>query len=375
MAGERAHSQLTSVGPRLSLGILLLVVIAPASSAFHVGTPVVRGFSEDGGYAWAVAIRSHDEPTSYQGNELVLTVWGNGSYERSIVSIGILELGKTANGHLTERTGGIGTVFRGDDEVRVEPFGELPGSSPSQPIGQIEMGEKEESRVLAKERRFMDPGEWRYFVVWVGGSERSTFQVRGEGFTIEKVVRGEGHALGNDELVNGGGLYAQKSAGLPGGTSWRGEGHLGAGVAAISDTGANLETQAPLLGMFTEYHVWDVCPRVPISGCLAVGGKMNHVASQAQEGGFANFSMDIPASGHVWNKWNFYWLSTSDWGDASYDASTPGTYRFQVDHLTDVSGPSYREPVAGQGARLDGEQLVLSLAEVDYTELEGTTEG
>lgn len=254
--------------------------------------------------------------------------------------------------------------------MQIEPLGDQAGQTEFEEGDNATIGEKEGVIATAKERRSMEPGEWRYFVVWAGGSGSSTFQLRGEGFTVEKVVQGKSHVLGNDELVNGGGVHVQESARLPPGTSARDEGHLAAGATAVSDTGVVLENQAPLMGMFNEYHVWDACTHAPFSGCIPVGVDLNAAASGLQDGGFANITMDTPIDGHVWDESNFYFLAPGSGAGFGYGGGAVGTYGFNVERLTSAAGPSYREPVWGHGARLDGEQLVLSLAEVDYTELE-----
>lgn len=350
--------------------LLVLSVLVPATGALHEGKPVVLELTGDEGDAWAIAVRSHDEPTSYLGNEIVVGIWGNAPYESSISSRGLLELHENEHGEMTTRKGVIGTSIRGGDEMQIEPVGDDLGAPE---VDQLEAGppaEEEGTLGWMKYRQSMEPGEWRYFLVWAGGSETSTFQLLGEGFTVEKVVHGDAHVLGNDELITDGGIHAHKHEQIPPGTP-AGGGHVGAGVTAVSDTGVTLETQAPLMGLFTEYHLWAPCTAAQLSGCTHLGGDLDSAAERVQDGGFANISIETPLEDHIWNRWNFYSLDSEPDGVGVYDGKTPGTYRFHVNDMMTASGPSYREPVQGQGAWLDGEQLVLSMAEVDYPQLEG----
>lgn len=355
----------------LLVGLLMLASASPAAVGFREGpVPLVFERTGDEGDAWAVAVRSHDEPTSSQGNEVRAVIRVNAPYERSVAGMGIVELAPDDDGRLRTASGFVGAVFRGEDTVHVEPLGEIQDPTAPDLVASQAPSDEGGSLAFMAERRFMDPGEWRYFVVWAAGSETSTFQLRGKGFTVEKVVPGEGHALGNDELVNGGGVHAHQSLTLPPGTSHRDDGQLGAGVSAVSGTGATIETNAPMLGVFTEFQSWKSC----VGSCMGFGWALDYGAGLVEEGGLADLALETPREGHVWNEHGLYWLMPQTAGEAWHNATMPGSYRFLVEHLRDVSGPEYQDPIAAQGARLNGEQLVVSVGVADYTQLEGLSD-
>lgn len=365
------HERLPEVFETLALAVCLLgsitILSPPAGATFHEDAPIVLEKTGDVGDSLAFAVRSDDEPTTYQGNEFIVTAWANYPYQRSIASMGILELKRDSDGEFAALRGGVGTAFQGEDRLHVEPIGHLPDATEPAEVHPPSVLPDDDTIGGIGERRFMEPGEWRYFVVWASGSETSTIRIQGEGFELVELIEGEAHAFGKSELVDGDGIHARQGIELPPTTS-KGKGYVGAGASAVRDSGVTLEPGSPLLGVFTEFHERDVCTWVPLSGCLSAGPAANEGVSQVRPGGFANISIDTPHDGHAWNAANSYWLKPPHAG--GYDGTKPGLYHFRVDDLVDVSGPSYREPFGGTGVRLDGEQPVLSLGEIDYMRLE-----
>lgn len=350
------------------LGLVLLM--APASNvvaSFH-HTPMVLDLTGDQGDAWAVAIKSDDEPTSHKGNELVLSVVLNGDPVRSVASMGIYELVPDPEHEFRFRTAMIGSSMRGEERVFFDQVDGVEGT-PDSPDLELTPVFSDDGKIGAMgELRSMEPGEWRYFVAWAAGSEESRFRLRGEGFEIRELVEGEGIAMGNSELLGEEGLYARQGTYLPSQAS-TGDGYVGGGAAVTTDAGVALETHEPLLGGFLTYHLRYACTGLGLSSCINAGTGLEEGASRVVESGLANTSLATPEAGHVWQRTGKYMLMPGKEGDHHYVGTTPGTYEFRVDHLVNVVGPSYRDPIWGHGARLDGSQLVLSLAEIDYLSL------
>lgn len=355
---------------RFVLALVPLLLTAPATTvvASYAYTPMVLDLTGDEGDAWAVAIKSDDEPSSTRGNDLVVSVVLKGEPVRSVPSMGIFELTLDPDGEFRFRKGMIGSSFYGENRIHIHQVGgmhETPTPSKLTLTSLVADGDKIGAM---GEIRAMEPGEWRYFVAWAAGSEESRFRLRGDGFEIRKLVRGEGITFGNSELVGEDGHYVRQGVYLPRQAA-TGDGYLGAGAAAATDTGVTLETQQPILGGFLTYHLRYACTGLGLSVCINTGNDLEAVASQAVDGGFSNTSLVTPEDGRVWQEDGDYWLMPNQEADDSYLGTTPGTYEFEVDQLINPVGPRYRDPVWAHGVRLDGSQLVVSVAEIDYTSL------
>ena len=282
--------------------------------------------------------------------------------------MGIFELVVDADGTLGLYSAHVGTALHGEDRLFVEPIGEGPDTfGTTAPLFGLFQGTASNIGEMGR-LGSMAPSEWRYFVVWAAGSETSTLTIRGKGFEVVQLLAGTSYAFGNSELIGHQGTYARGGARPPAAAS-SGDAHLGAGIAASRDAGVNLTTRDPLLGLFTEVHMRRACTGDLPGGCVRVGNDMNDAASQVEEGGFADLAIVTPELGYVENPWSHYWVTPKTYGSTWYGGGVPGPYSFVVKHFADATGPYYKDPVAGSEVRLDGEQLILSLAEVDYTSL------
>lgn len=346
--------------------VLLCVPVGPASARFYEDTPIVLELPGDEGDAWAVAIRSNDTATSFHGNELVVGVWTLPPFQASLSSGGIIELKRNGKGDLHLAKAGVGATIAGEDRILVEAIDT--DSDPTSPMDEhLEVVHASSSDVISviAERRFMEPGEWRYFVVWAAGADSSTFRVRGEGFEIRELVTGEAHALGTHELVNGNGVRVRQGVGLPSEAS-SGRGYVGAGATMVAGTGASLAFDNAPLGLFTEFHAKDAC----VSGiCARTGNLIDEGLSALQEGGFANISWTDPDGELVWNRFNHYWFETGTHSMMHY-RSSPGKHAFHVERLWDASGATYHDPFTSTGVRMEEEHLVLSVADVNIGPLQ-----
>lgn len=354
-----------SSAPQAWLALLLLVspaVLVSASS--HQGAPVVLEIPGDDGDAWAVAIRSQDEPSSYQGNELIVSIQLRGEHLQSAASMGIIELDKQADGSFEHGGGMVGSSFQGEDRIALTHVGDVSPDEERPALSLEPLIQTDGTIGAGGEIRSMEPGEWRYFVIWAAGSEESLFRLRGDGFEVRSLIEGEAVSLGNSELLGDGSTYVQQGIELPA-PALKEDATIGTGIAVGTDQGALIETEEPLLGMFATFHLRDLC----VAGCYRVGNAIEAGASAVVDGGLVNTSIVTPDAGHDWHDHGSYWLMAKPEADNWYKATTPGTYEFRVDHLTDASGPTYREPLAGTGAKLNGEQMVVSVGSVDYTKL------
>lgn len=353
-------------GPITGLAAVLLVLVSgmaldPTAARFHDAYPVVFEETVEGGGAWAVAIESDETLTGPEGNVVVLRVQTNHPRTHSVSSTGMYKLPPPDGaGFSYWGSGVVASSLAGSDRVMVHPLGDH-----GDPSGVDEnftvLPPREGAATLLASEQFLQPGEQRYAVLWAGGGETTTFQVRGQGIEVKTLIKGDAHVLGNDELLNNGTRVWAAQDPPPG----AGSGTLGAGASVVENASTTIDAEDPLVGAYIGYKGKYACPGV----CVNYGHPLNNQAETALEGGLSDISYVDPEQGVVGDRegspFDAFFLDPGD--------SEAGTYQFRVDRFRDAGTSWYSAPLndyAGSWHVRTGENhLVLSVAEIDLSGL------